>query len=128
MDTTIQEGGNGALSIIHKKFKNLIIPAGLGLYDMDSHKHGYDVNNYNEPVHHSLYDKLLELASFKGEDKADASDKADKAGASDKAEEEVSERKKKKEDKEKPLQIQPVMTKRNKIKLNKTKKRRHVKA
>ena len=121
MDATIQECGNGAISIIHKKFKNLIIPAGLGLYDMDSHKHSYDVNNYNEPVHNSLYDKLLELASFKGED-------SDEADASDKAEEAVSERKNKKEDKEKPLQIQPVMTKRNKIKLNKTKKRKHVKA
>jgi hypothetical protein len=115
MDATIQECGNGAISIIHKKFKNLIIPAGLGLYDMDSHKHSYDVNNYNEPVHNSLYDKLLELASFKGND-------GDEAVSHDE------ERKKKKEDKEKPLQIQPVMTKRHKIKLNKTKKRKHVKA
>ena len=123
MDTTIH---NGAISIIHKKFKNLIIPAGLGLYDMDSNRHAYDVNNYNEPVHNSLYDKLLELASFKGEDKEDASDKA--VGQDDEDVIRYAERKKKKEDKEKPLQIQPVMTKRHKVKINKTKKRKHVKA
>jgi hypothetical protein len=65
-----QIGGNGNIELrhIHNKFKNLVIPAGLSLYDGDHHHHhhnvGCDIIHHNEQIHNSLYDRLLELASY----------------------------------------------------------------
>ena len=67
-----QNGGNGSISLrhIHNKFKSLVIPAGLALYDTHhNHSDCYDVIHRNEQVHESLYDRLLELASYDATEK-----------------------------------------------------------
>jgi hypothetical protein len=73
-----QNGGNGSISIrdIHNKFKGLFIPAGLALYDTHSnHSDCYDVIHRNEQVHDSLYDRLLELASYDSTEKMKSKEK-----------------------------------------------------
>ena len=73
-----QNGGNGSISIrdIHNKFKGLVIPAGLALYDTHSnHSDCYDVIHRNEQVHDSLYDRLLELASYDSTEKMKSKEK-----------------------------------------------------
>lgn len=73
-----QNGGNGSISIrdIHNKFKGLVIPAGLALYDTHSnHSDCYDVIHRNEQVHDSLYDRLLELASYDSTEKKKSKEK-----------------------------------------------------
>ena len=54
-----QDGGD----TIHNKFKNLVVPAGLALFTDDIITR-YDIIHRNEPIHDSLYDSLLELASY----------------------------------------------------------------
>ena len=72
-----QHTSNGSvhLSDIHNKFKNLVIPAGLALFDPNDmvhihtkNIHCYDVNHKNEHIHDSLYDRLVELASYNEDD------------------------------------------------------------
>ena len=73
-----QNGGNGSISLrdIHNKFKGLVIPAGLALYDTHSnHSDCYDVIHRNEQVHDSLYDRLLELASYDSTEKKKSKEK-----------------------------------------------------
>jgi len=73
-----QNGGNGSISLrdIHNKFKCLVIPAGLALYDTHSnHSDCYDVIHRNEQVHDSLYDRLLELASYDSTEKMKSKEK-----------------------------------------------------
>ena len=55
-----QDGGD----TIHNKFKNLVVPAGLALFTDDDIITRYDIIHRNEPIHDSLYDRLLELASY----------------------------------------------------------------
>jgi hypothetical protein len=72
-----QNGGNGSLNFNdkNKKFKNLIIPAGLALYNSEHiHSNCYDMNIHNEPVHNSLYDRLVELASYNDDINAEYSE------------------------------------------------------
>ena len=57
-----QDGGRE--DIIHNKFKNLVVPAGLALFTDDDIITRYDIIHRNEPIHDSLYDRLLELASY----------------------------------------------------------------
>jgi len=78
-------GGNGSITlsnINHNKLKKLVIPAGLALYDYvdHTHKHKYDIIHKNETVHNSLYDRLLELASYNNDDdtKKDKKEKKEK--------------------------------------------------
>jgi hypothetical protein len=73
-----QNGGNGSISLrdIHNKFKGLVIPAGLALYDTHSnHSDCYDIIHRNEQVHDSLYDRLLELASYDSTEKMKSKEK-----------------------------------------------------
>ena len=57
-----QDGGRE--DTIHNKFKNLVVPAGLALFTDDDIITRYDIIHRNEPIHDSLYDRLLELASY----------------------------------------------------------------
>ena len=109
-DIEIEQNG------IHNKFKNLIIPAGLALYTRDdtTHHHLYDVIHRNEPVHDSLYDRLLELASYNStidnekENKRNKKEK-EKKEQEDKEQEDKEQEDKEPEDKENiTLRIQPV--------------------
>ena len=73
-----QNGGNGSISLrdIHNKFIGLVIPAGLALYDTHSnHSDCYDIIHRNEQVHDSLYDRLLELASYDSTEKMKSEEK-----------------------------------------------------
>jgi hypothetical protein len=72
-----QHTSNGSVHLndIHNKFKNLVIPAGLALFDPNDmvhihtkNIHCYDVNHKNEHIHDSLYDRLVELASYNEDD------------------------------------------------------------
>jgi hypothetical protein len=119
-----QMGGNGSIELrhIHNKFKNLVIPAGLSLYDGDHHHHnvGCDIIHHNEQIHNSLYDRLLELASY---------DDSVKQKEKNKTDEKNSEKKKDKlENINVKLKIKPVMSQTqsqvdsNKRKLTKRKK------
>jgi len=102
-----QMGGNGSIELrhIHNKFKNLVIPAGLSLYDGDHHHHhnvGCDIIHHNEQIHNSLYDRLLELASY---------DDSVKQKEKNKKEEKSSDKKKDKlENENVKLKIKPVMS------------------
>lgn len=50
---------------INNKIKDLIIPSCLALnFSKNSNCHSYDVIHRNEPIHESLYDRLIELASY----------------------------------------------------------------
>ena len=103
-----QMGGNGSIELrhIHNKFKNLVIPAGLSLYDGDHHHHhhnvGCDIIHHNEQIHNSLYDRLLELASY---------DDSVKQKEKNKTDEKNSQKKKDKlENENVKLKIKPVMS------------------
>lgn len=72
-----QHTSNGSVHLrdIHNKFQNLVIPAGLALFDPNEmvhihtkNIHCYDVNHKNEHIHDSLYDRLVELASYNEDD------------------------------------------------------------
>jgi len=122
-----QDGGRE--DTIHNKFKNLVVPAGLALFTDDDIITRYDIIHRNEPIHDSLYDRLLELASYNSNIDDVKKDKK-KTNKRNKNEDE-DEDEKEKEDKENiKLTIQPVSppaavttevfktkkTKRNKIK------------
>ena len=81
MDNTVSTitGGNGSITLSNK-LKKLVIPAGLALYDYvdHTHKHKYDIIHKNETIHNSLYDRLLELASYNDDDDDTKKDKKEK--------------------------------------------------
>jgi len=123
-----QNGGNGSISLRHinNKFKNLVIPAGLALYDTHHiHSHSYDVIHQNEQVHDSLYDRLLELASYNDDKKTTSASASSKKKLSKKHDENDSEsdsdgdsyddNKNKSSHKKEDVKVQPVISQ-NKIK------------
>lgn len=95
-----QDGGD----TIHNKFKNLVVPAGLALFTDDDIITRYDIIHRNEPIHDSLYDRLLELASYNSN-----IDDVKKDKKTNKKNKNNNEDEKEKEDKENiKLTIQPV--------------------
>ena len=97
-----QDGGRE--NTIHNKFKNLVVPAGLALFTDDDIITRYDIIHRNEPIHDSLYDRLLELASYNSNIDDHKKDKK-----TNKRNKNKDEKEKEKEDKENiKLKIQPV--------------------